>query len=69
MLKIAWRPHVGGRKKWKLDSSRQYADNVIRSAVQSNRLAENVAVAAKAVMPERITDYDDRLACHLCVVR
>ena len=69
MLKITRAPQVRRRKKWKLYPCRQYANDVMRCAIQSQRLADDISIAAKAAMPERVTDYDHRLAGCLRVTR
>src|SRR6185369_5653687 len=61
-------PDIGRRKKRELNARRQYADDAAWVAIQSNGLANNAGVAAKAAMPERVTDDDYRFTRGLAFI-
>src|SRR6266436_480601 len=69
MLEITRGPDIGGSEERELNSRRQHADNVIRRTVERDGLAQDVWVAAKTAVPQRVTDDDDRLAGGLSFFR
>src|SRR5436305_9762488 len=69
MLKITRAPDFSRSKERELNSSGQYSNNAVWIPVQRHSLIDYARIAAEPRMPERVTDYDHRLARGLSFIR